>query len=196
MRVTREVTGRRGFVSLEDDFHGRTSSAASVSAGRTSNGPRDAETLIVPGGCRGGCRLGLDPVHCRSHSVTLAERAILQNLPGQLAGAVIEPVQNRNGATSYPAGYLAELAAMIRRHGGLLILDEIATGFGRTGTWFACEAEQVVPDVMAIGKGLGNGYPVRWRYVRSTGRRCRPRSRAVRSAAIPSPVRPLSPSLT
>jgi 4-aminobutyrate aminotransferase-like enzyme len=160
MRVAREVTGRQGFVSLADDFHGRTGSAASVSAGRTSNALRSPESLIVAGGCRAGCRLGGTPAECGLACAAFAEEAIAQNMPGGLAGAVVEPVQNRNGATTYPPGYLARLAATVRRHGGLLIFDEIATGFGRTGAWFAGEAEGVVPDILAIGKGLGNGFPI------------------------------------
>jgi 4-aminobutyrate aminotransferase-like enzyme len=160
MRVAREVTGRQGFISLQDDFHGRTASAASVSAGRTSNALRSPENFVVPGGCRSGCRFGDSQATCGLRCVQFADEAIAQNMPGALAGAVIEPVQNRNGATSYPPGYLALLAERVRAHGGLVIADEIATGFGRTGAWFANDAEGVVPDILAIGKGMGNGFPI------------------------------------
>lgn len=93
--------------------------------------------------------------------------SVQQNLPGQLAGAVMELVTNGNGATVYQPGYVAAAAAAVREQGGVFISDEVATGFGRTGAWFAADDEGVVPDVMAIGKGMGNGFPVTAIAVRS-----------------------------
>jgi 4-aminobutyrate aminotransferase/(S)-3-amino-2-methylpropionate transaminase len=77
------------------------------------------------------------------------------------AGAVVlEPVQGRGGVIVPPTGFLRALRALCDERGVLLVLDEIYTGFGRTGTMFACERESVVPDLLCVGKALGGGVPV------------------------------------
>jgi 4-aminobutyrate aminotransferase-like enzyme len=158
MRVARAITGRYGFVSFHSDYHGRTGGSASITASRSSNALRDPGSYLLPSGhayrcsfCAGSCDL-----RCAQFVGT----SVAQNLPGQLAGAVMELVTNGNGATTYRPGYVAEVARVVREAGGVFIADEVATGFGRTGAWFASEQEGVVPDVMAIGKGMGNGFPV------------------------------------
>jgi len=77
-----------------------------------------------------------------------------------IAALVIEPVQGRGGCVVPPAGYLRGLRRLCERLGILLIFDEIYTGFGRTGTLFACEHEDVVPDILCIGKAMANGFPI------------------------------------
>jgi acetylornithine/succinyldiaminopimelate/putrescine aminotransferase len=79
---------------------------------------------------------------------------------GETAAFLVEPVQGEGGVNVAPAGYLAGLRELCRAHGALLILDEIQTGIGRTGRWFAYEHEGVAPDAMTLGKGLGGGFPV------------------------------------
>lgn len=74
-----------------------------------------------------------------------------------IAGVVLEPVQGEGGVVVPPAGYLKEVEGLCRRHGALLILDEVQTAFGRTGHLFRCEAEDVVPDVLCVAKALGGG---------------------------------------
>ncbi len=76
------------------------------------------------------------------------------------AAVLVEPLQGRGGIRVPPAGWLAELADRARAAGALLALDEIFTGMGRTGRWFACQAEGVVPDLLCVGKGLGGGFPI------------------------------------
>ncbi|HET9078480.1 MAG TPA: aspartate aminotransferase family protein [Acidimicrobiales bacterium] len=160
MRVARAVTGRAGFVSFHNDYHGRTGGAASVTSSRSSNGARDPGSYLVPSGHCYRCSFGLTHPGCGLRCARFVEESVQQNLPGQLAGAVMELVTNGNGATVYQPGYVSATADAVRRSGGVFIADEIATGFGRTGAWFACDDEGVVPDVMAIGKGMGNGFPV------------------------------------
>ena len=77
-----------------------------------------------------------------------------------LVAVLVEPIQGEGGINVPPAGYLAELRALCDRHGWLLMLDEIQTGMGRTGTLFACQHDEVLPDVMTLAKGLGNGVPI------------------------------------
>jgi 4-aminobutyrate aminotransferase-like enzyme len=77
-----------------------------------------------------------------------------------VAAVVIEPVQGRGGCIVPPDGYLSALRSLCDRRGILLIVDEIYTGFGRTGSWFAIERDSIVPDVLCIGKAMGGGFPI------------------------------------
>ncbi len=160
MRIARAATGRTAFVGLYDDYHGRTGGSASLSSVRPSNGPRDPGAFLVPNGHRYHCTHCATSAACDLRCVTSVERAVAQHAPGQLAGVVFEPVTNAGGAVLHEPGYVAGLADVVRRNGGLVIADEVATGMGRTGRWFGCDHHDVVPDVMALGKGLGNGFPV------------------------------------
>ena len=77
-----------------------------------------------------------------------------------LVAVLVEPIQGEGGVNVPQPGYLADLRALCDRHDWLLMLDEIQTGMGRTGTLFACQHEEVLPDVMTLAKGLGNGVPI------------------------------------
>lgn len=77
-----------------------------------------------------------------------------------VGAVIVEPVQARGGIRVPPPGFLRQLRDWCDRNGALLILDEIYTGFGRTGRWFACEREQVVPDLICVGKALTGGFPM------------------------------------
>ena len=160
MRVARAATGKLGFISFHNDYHGRTGGSASVTSSRSSNTPRDPGTYLVPSGHAYRCGFCQDYDGCQLRCADFVGQSLAQNLPGQLAGAVIELVTNGNGATTYHPEYARRVADIVRAAGGLFIVDEIATGFGRTGAWFASTDEGVVPDVMALGKGMGNGFPV------------------------------------
>jgi len=160
MRVARAATGRSGFVSFHRDFHGRTGGSASITAVRASNGPRDPMSILVPNGHCYRCSFHLEPSTCGLRCAGFVGESIEQNMPGQVAAVVGEVITNANGATVYQPGYLTALQKEAHASGALLVADEVATGFGRTGAWFAVDHEGVVPDVMAIGKGMGNGFPV------------------------------------
>ncbi|MGA7201933.1 MAG: aspartate aminotransferase family protein, partial [Candidatus Cybelea sp.] len=77
-----------------------------------------------------------------------------------IAALVVEPIQGRAGIILPPPGYLRELRAICTERQIVMIVDEIYTGFGRTGTWFAVERESVVPDILCIGKAMGSGFPI------------------------------------
>ena len=95
-----------------------------------------------------------------------SDLAIVETLIGRLfqrgwVGAIlVEPMQARGGINIPPPGFLPLLRKLCDRHGALLILDEIYTGFGRTGKWFACEHSEVVPDLICLGKALTGGFPL------------------------------------
>jgi len=80
--------------------------------------------------------------------------------PAPVGAVIVEPIQGRGGERIPPSGFLAELRNLCDTEGWLLIVDEIYTGFGRTGRWFACEHEDVVPDLLCVAKGLASGMPI------------------------------------
>lgn len=79
---------------------------------------------------------------------------------GDVGLVLCEPIQGRGGIRVPPSGWLAGVAAMARAHGALFCLDELQTGLGRTGAWFGCQHEGVVPDLLCVGKALGGGFPI------------------------------------
>ncbi|MCB4756579.1 MAG: adenosylmethionine--8-amino-7-oxononanoate transaminase [Elusimicrobia bacterium] len=95
---------------------------------------------------------------CRWECLADVER-ILKQRPGKIAGAIIEPVvQGAAGMIVMPPGYVAGFERLCRKHGVLLIVDEVATGFGRTGTLFACTQEGITPDLLCLAKSITGGY--------------------------------------
>ncbi|MSU31196.1 MAG: aspartate aminotransferase family protein [Pedosphaera sp.] len=92
----------------------------------------------------------------------LEHQAELENLfaAGDIGAILVEPMQARGGIRIPPPEFLQLLRSLADRHGALLILDEIYTGFGRTGTWFACEHSRVIPDLICLGKALTGGFPM------------------------------------
>ena len=86
--------------------------------------------------------------------------AIMNATTDRTAAVMLEPVQGEGGVNVAPRNYLRDIAEECRSCGALLILDEIQTGIGRSGRWFAFEHDSVTPDILLLGKGLGGGFPV------------------------------------
>jgi len=142
VKLAHRATGRAKFVSTHGAFHGRTLGALHVigtEKHRAPYAPLLHESVRVP-----------------FDDLDAAARAI----DSQTAAFVVEPVQGEGGVNVPREGYLRALSELCHASGALLIADEVQTGIGRTGRMFACEHEGVVPDVMALGKGLGGGFPV------------------------------------
>lgn len=93
------------------------------------------------------------------HALATVVREAVQRI-GDVAALVIEPIQGRAGCVVPPQGYLAAVRDLCSELGIVMIVDEIYTGFGRTGTWFAVENDRVVPDIICIGKAMGSGFPI------------------------------------
>jgi 4-aminobutyrate aminotransferase/(S)-3-amino-2-methylpropionate transaminase len=101
------------------------------------------------------------PAACRADALDVITTLIHTQVGEQnVAAVVIEPIQGEGGFVVPPDGFLPGLAAFCREHGILLIADEIQTGFCRTGDWFACDHERVVPDLITTAKGIAGGLPL------------------------------------
>ena len=142
LRLTHRATGRSRFVSTEGSFHGRTLGALRVLGQAKHREPFDA---LLP-----------DPVVAPYGDLDAADAAIDE----ETAGFIVEPIQGEGGVRMPPPGYLRGVREICRERGALMILDEVQTGIGRTGKMLALEHEDVVPDILTLGKGLGGGYPI------------------------------------
>jgi adenosylmethionine-8-amino-7-oxononanoate aminotransferase len=135
---------RTGFVTLRDAYHGDT--LGSVSVGGIDLFHATYEPLLFRAW------------KARAGDANDLER-VLERHGEEVAAVIVEPlVQGAAGIRVQPPGYLREVRRLCDRFGTLLICDEVATGFGRTGTMFACEQERVAPDLLCLGKGLTGGY--------------------------------------
>ena len=152
---------RPRFVSVENGYHGDTIGAVSVGAierFHETYRPLLFETTHIPSPYCYRCPLGLTYPTCEIACASALD-GVLRKRAGDVAAVIVEPlVQGAGGIITAPNGHLARIAEIARRHGTLLIVDEIATGFGRTGTMFACEQDGVSPDIMCVGKGVTGGY--------------------------------------
>ncbi|MER7890186.1 acetylornithine transaminase [Micromonospora sp. NPDC094482] len=135
-------TGRTHVVATRGGFHGRTMGALAL-----TGQPAKADPFRpLPG----------EVTHVDYGDVAALEAAVSD----ATAMVILEPIQGESGVVVPPAGYLAAARRITARHGALLVLDEVQTGVGRTGHWFAHQAEGVEPDVITLAKGLGGGLPL------------------------------------
>jgi len=140
----RGVEGRDSFICLRDAYHGDT--IGSVSVGGIDVFHACFGPLLFP-------TWQAEPGDAGDMAALLREHA------GRVAAVIVEPLmQGAAGMIAHPEGFLREVRALCDEHDVLLICDEVATGFGRTGTMFACEQEDVAPDLMCVAKGLTGGY--------------------------------------
>jgi 4-aminobutyrate aminotransferase/(S)-3-amino-2-methylpropionate transaminase len=166
IKIARAATGRSGVIAFENSFHGRTNLALALTGKvrpyRQDFGPfaSNVHTLPYPYVYRCPQHSGTDGSDCHEWRETL-ERAFLTRIPAeQVAAIIVEPVQGEGGFVVPPAHFLPELRAICDEHGILLIIDEVQTGFGRTGKLFAVEHSGVVPDLMLMAKSLAGGLPL------------------------------------
>ncbi len=133
---------RQRIVAMEGGFHGRTMGALAVTgnpAKRDPFAPFGHEVTFVPFGDAAAVEAAMGP---------------------DVAAVILEPVQGENGVIVPPPGFLGEVRAITRRHDALLVVDEVQSGMGRTGAWFASTAAGIVPDVMTLAKGIAGGLPL------------------------------------
>ncbi|MFA5353057.1 MAG: adenosylmethionine--8-amino-7-oxononanoate transaminase [Thermodesulfovibrionales bacterium] len=152
---------RQTFLSLHNGYHGDTIGAVSVGGVDIFHevfNPLLFRTHKAPSPYCYRCESGERPEQC-SRTCLKAMENILEEHGREIAAVVIEPlVQAAGGMIVWPKGYLKAVRELCTRYNVLLIADEVATGFGRTGRIFACEHEGVVPDIICLSKGITNGY--------------------------------------
>ena len=143
MKLACKVTGKHNFIAAEGSFHGRTLGSLSLTAGKKF-------------------RAAFEPIllknvkFVRYNDATAIKKAIDRDT----AAVILEPIQGEAGVLVPSEGYLEEVREICTRKGVLLILDEIQTGFGRTGRWFGKEHDRVEPDIMTVAKAMGAGFPI------------------------------------
>jgi len=158
--VNRGVTGRTRFIALEGGYHGDTLGAIGAGFVDSFHAPfreavRPALRAVSPHCNR--CPAGKTPEACEVECFD-SMAALVEAHHAECAAVIVEPLcQAAAGMRIYPEAYLRRLRALCDRYGLLLVADEIATGFGRTGAMFACERAGIVPDVLTVGKGLTGG---------------------------------------
>ena len=141
LKLARKATGKKEFIAAEHAFHGRTRGALSVTHKEKYRKPFEplAPAVFVP------------------YNDADAIRAAITE---DTAGVILEPVQGEAGVIIPSDGYLREVREICDETGTLLILDEVQTGFGRTGKWFAREHSGIEPDIMTLAKAMGGGFPM------------------------------------
>lgn len=151
---------RRRFVSLENAYHGDTLGAVGAGYLQSFHAPFEhvaVRALQAASPCCGVCAWKGRPESCALECFE-SMRSIIESQSGETAAVIVEPLcQCAGGMRIYPARYLERLASLCRKKDVLLIADEIATGFGRTGTMFAFEHAGIDPDIVCLGKGLSGG---------------------------------------
>jgi 4-aminobutyrate aminotransferase len=165
LKLARYVSGRPGIIAFEGAFHGRTYAAATVTTSkakyRKHYEPLVPSVYFAPYPYTYRCPIGQDDASALRWSLhglqTIFDRLIL---PDQVAAILVEPVQGEGGYVVPPRDFFTELRKICDQHGILLILDEVQTGFGRTGEMFAAQVLDVQPDIMVIAKGIANGFPL------------------------------------
>ena len=160
IKLARWYTGRHKIVARYRSYHGATAGAVSL-----TGDPRrwfaepglpgivrmlDPYTYRCPAGHPDPCPVCTGGPHL--------EEILMYEGPHTVAAVIMETVVGTNGILVPPDGYLRSVREVCGRHGILLILDEVMAGFGRTGTWFACEHWDVVPDIVTVAKGINSGY--------------------------------------
>jgi 4-aminobutyrate aminotransferase/(S)-3-amino-2-methylpropionate transaminase len=140
------ATGRAGVVAFEGAYHGLTLGALDATHREAFRAPFAA-------------RLARATVFARFGDADDVRRAAA-TCSAPVGAVLVEPIQGRGGERVPPEGFLSALRRLCDAEGWLLVADEVFTGFGRTGAWFACEHEGVRPDLLCVGKGLASGMPI------------------------------------
>jgi len=157
IKIARVVTGRRKVLARYRSYHGSTAGVVAATG--------DPRRWANEFGGGGGVVHVLDPYHgiqrgwdTVEQSLAQLEETIQLEGPSTIAAFILEPIPGTNGILVPPDGYLQGLRAICDRHGILIICDEVMTGFGRTGRWFAVDHWGVVPDMITMAKGLTSSY--------------------------------------
>jgi 4-aminobutyrate aminotransferase-like enzyme len=162
LRLAKAHTGKFEIVAFWGGFHGKTGGVLPLLGDpfKRGWGPLAPGAHLVPYADCYRCPLKLRHPGCSLACVDVARQQIEAATVGSLAAILVEPIQGTSGNVVPPSDWLPAIEEMARELDALLIVDEMITGFGRTGTMFAFERTDTLPDILAVGKGFGGGYPV------------------------------------
>ena len=160
VKIARLFTGRKKIVARNRSYHGATLAMLSLSG----DPRREPFEPGLPGVVRMAdpycfrCPFDKQPSSCAHECAQDLETQLLHEGPDTVAAVILEGIVGANGVFVPPPGYWKKIRALCDRHGVLLIADEVLSGFGRTGRWFAVDHDGVSPDLMTMAKGLTGGY--------------------------------------
>jgi 4-aminobutyrate aminotransferase len=166
IKLARYHTRRHGIIAFLGSFHGRTLGSLSLTSSRAIQrkgfGPPLGGTYHAPFANCYRCPLGLRPEGCDAACLDFLEDQVLVHLvsPDEVAAIVVEAIQGEGGYVVPPAQFHQRLRELTRKHGMLLVVDEVQSGMGRTGKMFAIEHFGVEPDVVTVAKGVASGLPL------------------------------------
>lgn len=162
LRLAKSYTKKNEFIGFWGGFHGKTMGVIGLIGDNFKHqlGPLPAGIYNTPyANCR-HCPFNATFPECDWLCVDFIREKIKVETTNDIAAIIVEPIQGTNGNVVPPEGFLRQLKQVAHDIGALLIIDEMITGFGRTGKMFGCQHDDVVPDIITIGKSFGGGYPM------------------------------------
>lgn len=165
LKLARFVSGRPGIISFTGGFHGRTLGAVSVTTSTSKYRNRYHPLLPAvyhsPSPYCFRCPSKRKPETCGSACFENLKDILKQQIsPEEVAACIIEPVLGEGGYSPAPTSFLQKLRNLCNEHGILLIFDEVQSGMGRTGNWFAADHYGITPDILTVAKGIASGFPL------------------------------------
>ncbi len=163
LRLAKQFTGKTEFIGLQGSFHGRSYATLSVTGNcgrKRRGGPYMAGCTFLPAPYCYRCFYELQYPSCQLRCARALEEIILYNTYDSVAAFIAEPVMGEGGIIVPPVEFFQEVEKILKKHEILFICDEVQTGFGRTGKMFAIEHYAVQPDIMAMAKGIADGFPL------------------------------------
>ncbi|MEN6483948.1 MAG: aspartate aminotransferase family protein [Syntrophobacteraceae bacterium] len=163
LRLAKQYTGKTEFISLQASFHGRSYATLSITgnhARKKKAGPYMVGCTYAPTPYCYRCPFEMKLPDCRLKCARALEDIIRFNTWNDVAAFIAEPVMGEGGIITPPDDYFLEVEKILRKHEILLFIDEVQSGFGRTGKMFAIEHYGVEPDIMTMAKGIADGFPL------------------------------------
>ena len=163
LRLAKQFTGRTEFIALQASFHGRSYATLSVtgnSGRKKKGGPYMTGCTFLPAPYCYRCFFELEYPKCKVRCARALEDIIKFNTYDSVAAFIAEPLLGEGGIITPPDDYFLEIEKILKKHEILLLVDEVQTGFGRTGKMFGIEHYKVEPDIMVMAKGIADGFPL------------------------------------
>ena len=163
IKLARNATGKNSVIVFSGSFHGRTAGTMALTTSKTvyKQGAQLLPSGVYVAPYPYAYRLGMSEEQAGQYALEAVEELLASQIaPGDVAAILIETVLGEGGYVPPPADFLKGLREICNKHGILLILDEIQSGMGRTGEWFAFEHYGVEPDIMTVAKGIASGLPL------------------------------------